>query len=138
MAKQKSPNLCIDRDTFFKVIAGMQITSRDEGKAYDLGVDLLTFTEQYNNIIHHLLQSIFNEEQMGWIEWFLYERPSLKGEDNKAWKTLEDGTKVKICNNIDSLWEEIQNIETKNIAECLAEDFKIAEYYKEMAINGEI
>ena len=139
MAKQKLPNLCIDKKTFVEVITNMQKTSKDIGKLYDLGLDLINFTEPYENIIHHLLQSIFNDEQMGWIDWFLYERPAIsKGENNKAWKTLSDGTKVEICYDINSLWEEILDIERKNIAESVVSDINESEYYKEMGRNGEI
>ena len=48
---------------------------------------------------------------MGWIDWYLYERPSLtgKGKPNKAWKKV-GRKKVEICHTIDSLWEEINTI----------------------------
>jgi len=32
----------------------------------------------------------------------------ISSDNNKAWKTNEDGTEEEICHTIDSLWETIQ------------------------------
>ena len=121
MIRQKLPYIVITKDTFERLILNLQKQMLLESKAYKLGLDLMEFTSSYSTCINDLLRSIFNEEQLGWIEWFLYERPSLvkDGDENKAWKTLEDGTKEEICYDIDSLWKELQEIETKNIVESM-------------------
>lgn len=65
-------------------------------------------TDNYHFIIDELMRNCFNEEQLGWIDWFLYERPSLteRGKYNQAWKTdNKTGEKVEICYDINSLWD---------------------------------
>lgn len=128
----------MSKEAFEKVILTLQLIDKKQSLLYKGGLDVTNFTDDYYKIIHVFFESIFNEEQMGWIDWFLYERPSFSGENLCAYKTLEDGTKVEICYDIDSLWEELLDIEKKNIIENLFDDFKTAEYYREMAKRGEI
>ena len=67
---------------------------------------LMNYEENYEQVIDELFRSIFNEEQMGWIDWFLYERESPSGKILKAHKKV-GRKKVEICHTIDSLWETV-------------------------------
>jgi hypothetical protein len=99
----------MNKQTFEALILKLQYLAERELALSRLGVDLLEYTDHYYFVINLLLESTFDEYQVGWINWFIYERPSLvkNGEANQAWKTLDDGTKVEICHTIDSLWETI-------------------------------
>jgi hypothetical protein len=103
--------MSMTKQQFEEVILKLQLTQLRSQELYKLGVDLMEIEEPYHKVIDILFNSCFNEEQMGWIDWYLYERPSLtgKGKPNKAWKKV-GRKKVEICHTIDSLWEEINAI----------------------------
>lgn len=103
--------MSMTKQQFEEVILKLQLTQLRSQELYKLGVDLMEIEEPYHKVIDILFSSCFNEEQMGWIDWYLYERPSLtgKGKPNKAWKKV-GRKKVEICHTIDSLWEEINAI----------------------------
>ena len=96
------------KELFEEIILKLQLMHEKGRKTYDLGIDLMEYTEPYERMVDVLLKSHFNDEQIGWIDWYLYERPSLtgKGKPNKAYKTAGK-KKVEICHTIDSLWETI-------------------------------
>lgn len=96
------------KETFQKIILKTELVHRKAYELYKLGIDLTTHEEDYLIIIDELMREAFNEEQLGWIDWYLYERESLtrKGKPNKAWKTVGK-KKVEICYDIDSLWETV-------------------------------
>ena len=98
----------MNKELFEEIILKLQLMQIKSRKLYDLGIDLMEYTEPYERIIDVLFQSHFNKEQIGWIDWYLYERPSLtdKGKPNKAWKTVGK-KKVEICHTIDSLWKTV-------------------------------
>jgi NAD-dependent SIR2 family protein deacetylase len=96
----------MDKSTFKDIITRLQ-KSEDRGReAYKLGVDTSNFTEDYEVVIDKLLSELFNSEQLSWINWYLWERESLTkpGKFHKAYKK-ENGKRVEICHNIDSLFE---------------------------------
>jgi len=97
------------KELFEEIILKLQLMHEKGRKTYDLGIDLMEYTEPYERVIDVLLKSHFNNEQIGWIDWYLYERPSLlkNGKPNKAYKAVGK-KKVEICHTIDSLWETIQ------------------------------
>lgn len=99
----------MNKELFEELILKLQLMHEKGRKLYDLGIDLLEYTEPYERIIDVLLKAHFNDDQIGWIDWYLYERPSLteRGKPNKAFKTVGK-KKVEICHTIDSLWETIQ------------------------------
>ncbi len=49
-------------------------SSQDLSAAYDLGIDLLEFTETQAQIQRHLWSSILTSEGLEWLDWFLYEK----------------------------------------------------------------
>ena len=66
----------------------------------------MDFEETYQTVIDELLRASFNEDQAGWIDWYLYEREGIRSNINKAYKTVGK-KKVEICHTIDSLWETV-------------------------------
>jgi hypothetical protein len=97
----------MDKETFSNIILKLQLAFKRNDELYKLGVELSQVTDTYHFIIDELMRSCFNEEQLGWIDWYLSERENFSGKIKKAWKTLKDGTKEEICYDIDSLWETV-------------------------------
>jgi hypothetical protein len=94
------------KQQFEEVILKLQLTQLRSQQLYKLGVDLMEIEEPYHNVIDILFSSCFNDEQMGWIDWFLYERVGINGKILKATKKV-GRKKVEICYDIDSLWETV-------------------------------
>jgi len=96
------------KELFEEIILNIQVMSEKNRQMYKLGIDLMEYIEPYEKINDLLFKSHFNDEQIGWIDWYLYERPSMikNGKPNQAWNTV-DGQKLEICHTIDSLWETV-------------------------------
>ncbi len=89
----------------FKTVIETLEKVRDRSHSiYQLGVDLMNYDEFYHIVISTLLESTFTEEGKGWIDWYLYERPSFNGKLNLA----TDANGNEICHNIESLWETVK------------------------------
>ena len=97
----------MDKKQFEKIILNLQLARKKSHDAYKLGIDLMFFEENYEKVIDQLFKVAFNSDQLGWVDWFLYEREGINGKPNKAWKKV-GRKKVEICYDIDSLWETIQ------------------------------
>jgi hypothetical protein len=97
----------MDFKSFEKIILNLQVAHKKSRELYKLGIDLMQYDENYEFVIDELFKAAFNEDQRGWIDWYLYEREGLSGKINKAYKTAGK-KKVEICHTIDSLWETIQ------------------------------
>lgn len=91
------------KETFEKIILLKQLTLKRSRELYKLGVDLMQIEESHEKIIDTLLREVFNEEQIGWIDWFLYEREGMRGDILEA----HDADGNQICHTIDSLWETV-------------------------------
>jgi hypothetical protein len=100
----------MNKDTFEKIILNLQLAQKRSRELYKLGLDLMQIEETYEVVIDELFRAAFNTDQLEWINWFLYERDGLRGDIDKAYKTVGK-KKVEICHHIDSLWETIQEYE---------------------------
>ena len=97
------------KQQFEKIILNLQLAHKKSRELYKLGVDLMEYDESYEFVIDELFKASFNEDQRGWIDWYLYERESPSGKILKAHKKV-GRKKVEICHTIDSLWEEVNAI----------------------------
>jgi len=89
----------------FKILIETIEKVRERSSAiHDLGLDLINFEDEYYKIINILMDSVFDEEGHGWIDWYLYERIGFSGKTNLA--TDENGN--EICYDIPSLWETVK------------------------------
>lgn len=87
----------------FKEIVECLAKVRDRSHiAYQNGIDLMDYDEDYHTIIVTLMKSVFDEEGCDWINWFLYERIEFDG------KILSANDAFEICHNIESLWETVK------------------------------
>jgi hypothetical protein len=96
----------MNKKSFEKIILNLQLAHKKSRELYKLGVDLMEYDESYEFVIDELFKATFNEEQRGWVDWFLYERESPSGKILKAHKKVGK-KKVEICHTIDSLWETV-------------------------------
>ena len=96
------------KQSFEKIILNLQLAHKKSRELYKLGVDLMQYDENYEFVIDELFKATFNEEQRGWVDWFLYEREGFNGKIQKAWKKV-GRKKVEICHTIDSLWETVHD-----------------------------
>lgn len=88
----------------FKILIETLQKVRDKySKLYDLGIDTMNYEEDYQKIISLLLESVFDEDGKGWIDWYLYERIGFDGRVLEAW----DENEKPICYNIESLWDTV-------------------------------
>jgi hypothetical protein len=94
----------MNEEKFKSIIEITEKINKNCSSLHSLGVDLMDYNDSYHKIIRLLMSSIFKEEGMDWIDWYLYERPSFKGTDNHAWD--ENGN--PICYDIPSLWETVK------------------------------
>jgi hypothetical protein len=95
----------MDYEKFKTVVETLENVKDLNIAAYDIGVNLMDYSDNYHKIITILLASVFDAEGIGWIEWYLYERKSHNG----SILTAEDGEGNMICHNIDSLWDTVKN-----------------------------
>ena len=98
------------KHSFEKIILNLQTVRNRSREIYKLGIDLMNYEENYEKVVDELFRAAFNPDQLGWIDWFLYEREGFDGKINKAWKKV-GRKKVEICYDIDSLWETINEYE---------------------------
>jgi len=94
--------------SFEKIILNLQAARKRSREMYKLGVDLMNYEENYEHAIDELFRAAFNTDQLGWIDWYLYEREGMSGKINKAYKKV-GRKKVEICHAIDSLWETVND-----------------------------
>jgi hypothetical protein len=102
----------MNKQSFEKIILNLQAARKRSREIYKLGIDLMNYEENYEHVIDELFRAAFNTEQLGWIDWFLYERESAGGKTLKAHKKV-GRKKVEICHTIDSLWETVQEYSAK-------------------------
>jgi hypothetical protein len=95
------------KQSFEKIILNLQVARKKSRELYKLGIDLMQYDENYEHSVDEFFRATFNADQLGWIDWYLYEREGMDGKINKATKKV-GRKKVEICHTIDSLWETIQ------------------------------
>lgn len=94
------------KHSFEKIILNLQVARKRSHELYKLGIDLMQYDENYEHVVDEFFRTSFNADQLGWIDWYLYEREGMDGKINKAWKKV-GRKKVQICHTIDSLWETV-------------------------------
>lgn len=112
-------------EVFERIVTQIQNQQERSFAANKLGIDLITYEEEYSEVIHLLLSAYYGEVGRDWIDWYLYERDSLSGEINQAW----DQDNNPICYDIPSLWKEVEELR-------VSEDFKEYELPKRMSEGG--
>lgn len=91
----------LTKEQFLKSLKVARDRSAFIDKLYDLNIDIIECQDGYDEMFSLFINSAFTEEGGDWYTWYLYEKPSLKGDEN-AWEA--DGTPI-IMNTDDDLWE---------------------------------
>ena len=96
----------MDYNTFETIIKTMENISERTSNLHDLGIDLMDHNDDFFHIISLFMLKHFGEIGKDWIDWYLYERPSLSSNEiNKAW----DENGKEICYDIPSLWKTVMD-----------------------------
>lgn len=69
----------MDKKTFIDLIERMKATSETVNEAYRLKIDLVEFSDPWEQIITILLKEVFTKDGYDWISWYAYE------DGRKAW-----------------------------------------------------
>jgi len=89
---------------FKKMIDMMVVNHKNVGKAYDIKLDIIEFTDDYSRVINLLLSVIMTEDGLDWFYWFLYEKDGIEGKIKKDMKAYDENKK-EICKNVKELHE---------------------------------
>lgn len=100
-------------EVFTEIINAIDRASKRSFAANQLGIDLIEYDTDLEHAVWTAIRAHYGKAGADWIEWYVYERPSLSGDDCKAWD--KDGN--EICNTIESLWQTVEEIR-------LSPDFK--------------
>jgi hypothetical protein len=101
----------MDLKSFTKLIKGLQAYDKKVSNAYELGIDVLSFGDDYyKEVVQPLLKESFGSEGIEWIEWYVWGRDLRTGEISKAW----DENGKEICQNISSLYKTIKDLKKEN------------------------
>jgi len=91
--------------TFTTLIKGIENNQEQKDKAYKLGIDILSFDDNYyKEVVKPLMVEVFSEEGLDWIDWYLYERVSFSGKNLEAF----DKEGKPICFDIPSLYATVK------------------------------
>lgn len=91
--------------TFTRFIEGLEKRREQNADAYKLGIDILSYDDDYyGNVINPLMIEVFTEQGLDWIDWYLYERVSHTGKNLEAF----DEKGKPICFDIPSLYSTIK------------------------------
>jgi len=74
------------KEAFIDLIERMKATAETINQAYQLKIDLIEFSDQWEQIITTLLKELFTKEGYDWISWWTHE------DGRKAWE--KDGTDI--------------------------------------------
>lgn len=93
-------------EVFERIINLIQVQQEKSHLLYKIGVDTMSYEEDFQSAISLLLRAYYGEAGADWIEWYLYEREGAGGSINDA--TDADGN--PICYDIPSLWKCVEEI----------------------------
>jgi hypothetical protein len=94
----------------FKEITNLFIKiSKRQSDAYQLGIDLIEFTDDYQKLFNNLLSIILTKDGIDWFDWFMYEKDFIKGKggrpDMNAYDLdKETGKHFEIIRNLEELY----------------------------------
>jgi hypothetical protein len=100
------------QEVFTHILDKIRDKSKRIDDLYELGIDLINFSDDSNEVINILLEVYYGKEGADWISWYLWEH-DLNGDKYQA--TDKDGN--PICYDDHSLWEEVERCRLENKAE---------------------
>jgi hypothetical protein len=76
--------------------------------SYELGIDLIEFSEGYNIVINYLWGQLLTTEGLDWFDWFMYEKNYLQdgiGNPEMQAYSTDSGEQVEIIKDLKGLYE---------------------------------
>jgi hypothetical protein len=76
--------------------------------SYELGIDLIEFSEGYNIVINYLWGQLLTTEGLDWFDWFMYEKNYLQdgiGNPEMQAYSTDSGEQVEIIKDLEGLYE---------------------------------
>jgi hypothetical protein len=98
----------MNQQVFTHILDKIRDKSKRIDELYELGIDLINFSDDSNEVINILLEVYYGKEGADWISWYLWER-----DPNGA---LDQATNHgnPICYDDRSLWEEVERCRLEN------------------------
>lgn len=100
------------QEVFTHILDKIRDKSKRIDDLYELGIDLINFSDDSNEVINILLEVYYGKEGADWISWYLWEH-DIKGDKYQA----TDKDSNPICYDDHSLWEEVERCRLENKAE---------------------
>ena len=116
------------QEVFIHILDKIRDKSNKIDKLYYLGIDLINFSDDSNEVIDILFKVYYGKEGADWIDWYLWERDE-NGADDQA---TNDGK--PICYNVQSLWEEVERCRLENKEEYSL-PYKLSDEERDQIIN---
>lgn len=101
-------------EKFKEIIDLMVKSSSNLHKSFDIGLDLIEFTEDYSQTIRLLWMNLLTDEGIEWLDWFLYEKDYIHDgigrSDINAYSTIhneltKDEEKIEIVEDLEGLYK---------------------------------
>lgn len=93
-------------EVFESIIIKLEKLSERSQKFYDLGLDLINYEDDFQNVISTLLSAYYSEQGYDMISWYMCERIDFNGKIN-TW--IDDDNK-EIEMDIKYLYKEVEKI----------------------------
>ena len=100
------------QEVFTHILDKIRDKSKRIDDLYELGIDLINFSDDSNEVIDILFKVYYGKEGADWIDWYLWEREP-DGDQHQA----TDGVGNPLCYDDKSLWEEVERCRLENKAE---------------------
>ena len=75
----------LTKEQFLKSLKTARDRSAFIDKLYALNIDIIECQDGFDEMFDLFIKTAFTEEGQDWYSWYLYEKPTLKGEVN-AWE----------------------------------------------------
>lgn len=96
-------------ENFKRIVDIMVQNSAKLGGSYELGIDLIEFSEGYNSVIDYLWSQLLTTTGLDWFNWFMYEKNYLcDGVGNpemQAFSQTSSGEKIEILKDLEGLYK---------------------------------
>lgn len=92
-------------EVFEEIVKTIKEQSDQAHKLYELGVDVIKFSEGYDKSWSLLLKAYYGKIGEDWITWFIFDR-NENGDPHQAW----DENNNPICYDIPSLWKHVEEL----------------------------
>ena len=97
------------QEVFIHILDKIRDKSNKIDKLYYLGIDLINFSDDSNEVIDILFKVYYGKEGADWIDWYLLERDP----DGDQFQAIDKDANP-ICYDDISLWEEVERCRLEN------------------------